>query len=256
MSVAVLIPTRNMAATLERAVLSAAGADEVHVIDDASTDDTQAVLARIPFRVHVWRWPVKSASWVSAMRVVYEAVAACQVVCLGADDELLPGFVDAVRDNAEHAVVFTDYLVVKPDGSPMWTVSQGVTEPTTLGPDQMCQRVQGDRNATETGIGSSLRSDVARWLWERAWERMGPHQDSVGYATAACLFGCRMLPMIGARYTFTDRSYGRDSVAATEDAIGWGKQCIEFTERAGLDVATARRMVFKRAGITWKYEQN
>jgi len=251
-TVAVVIPSRNMAATLERAVLSCADADEIHVIDDASTDDTQAVLARLPVKVIVWRWPRKSRDHNSAQRVVYDAIDADHVIGVAADDVLLPAFVDAVRENASEAVVMTDYHIVSPEGSYMWTVTQEVTEPTTLTPDKMRSRVESPRNATETGIGSSMRRDVLQWLWDHGWDRLGPHMDSIGVATAACTFGCLILPMAGAAYTFTETSYARNKREAAEDTIKRrGVACRDFMRRCGLPDATVRALCHKRCSVQW-----
>ena len=46
-TISVIIPTYNSARTLPRAIKSAGGADEIIVVDDASTDDTQSVLSKL-----------------------------------------------------------------------------------------------------------------------------------------------------------------------------------------------------------------
>lgn len=250
-TVAVVIPSRNMAATLEQAIESAVGADEIHVIDDASTDDTGAVLARMPLHVHVWRWPIKSRCHLSAMRVAYEASRCDHIIGVGADDVLRPGFVDAVREHADAGVVFSDYDVVDEAGNFLWCVSQEVAAAQVLSPHSMRARIHGDRNATETGIGSSVRRDVADWLWRQGWHELGPHMDSIGYATAACTFGCVLLPMVGAAYTMTASSYGRDNIREPEDIKRWGVACRDFMYRAGMDDATARALGRKRCQVTW-----
>ena len=249
--VAVIIPTWNMAETLERAVSSAAGADEIHVIDDASTDDTQAVIARLPVKVTLWRWPCKSRCHLRAQRVVYDATNCQQIIGMGADDVLRPGFIDAVRQHADAAVVFSDYDVVDPSGTRLWGVSQEVSDITTLTPEQMQARVQSDRNATESGIGSSLRKDVCDWLWDLDWSCMGAHMDCIGYAAAACVFGCVLLPETGAAYTMTSRSYGRDAVKGKEDFLRQGAICRSWMIRAGLDDATTRALALKRCYVKW-----
>lgn len=251
-TVAVIIPTWNMADTLERAVLSAADADEIHVVDDASTDDTQAVIARLPIKVVSWRWPRKSRCHVEALRVVYDCITCDHIIGMGADDVIYPGFVDAVRRNAETAVVLSDYDVVDSFGNRMWSVSQEVSSETTLTPEQMQARVQSDRNATESGIGSSLRNNVCRWLWDLNWARMGPHSDCIGYAAAACVFGSVLLPQTGAAYTMCNRSYGRKSVQTPEDFRRQGAICRQWMMQAGLDDATTRALARKRCYVTWQ----
>ena len=250
-TVAVVIPSRNMAATLGRAIESAAGADEIHVIDDASTDDTGAVLAQLPLHAYVWRWPIKSRCHLAAQRVVYETSRCDHIVCAGADDVLRPGFIEAVREYADAGVVFSDYDVVDEAGNFLWPVSQEVNGVHAVSPSAMRVRIQGDRNATETGIGSSVRRDVAEWLWRHGWHELGPHMDSIGYATAACMFGCVLLPIVGAAYTMTASSYGRDNVQKPDDIKRLGAAARDFMYRAGLDDATARALGRKRCQVTW-----
>ena len=250
-TVAVIIPTFNMGDTLERAVLSADGADEIHVIDDASTDDTQAVIARLPVKITYWRWPRKSRCHVAAQRTVYHASQADHFIGMGADDVLLPGFVDAVRRHVDAAVIFSDYEVRSVDGEHQLTVSQEVKETTVLTPQQMCERVQTTANATESGIGSSLRRDVADWLWQHNWEAMGPFCDCIGYAAAACMFGCVLLPQAGAAYYHGERSYSRNNVYLPEHFIKQGTICARWMIEAGLDEATTKALARKRCCVTW-----
>lgn len=251
MSVAVVIPVRNMADTLVRAVRSAAGADEIHVLDDASTDNIADVLGTLP-EVTYWRWPVKTRNHLAAMRTVYHATRCRQIIGMGADDFLKPGLIDAVRANAEAPVIFSDYGVVDPDENRINHVSQGVQHDTLLAPEEMRARLESPRIATESGIGSSLRSDVADWLWDRNWECMGPHMDSIGYAAAAATFGCLLLPFTGAAYTHGRPSYGRDSLQTEDEVVRQGIICRQWlTDSARIGERTARALCRKRCSITW-----
>lgn len=248
--VAVVIPTRNMASTLVRAINSAANADEIHVVDDASTDATASVASNSS--VYYWRWPKKSRCWLSALRTVYQAIDCEHIISGAADDTLLPGLIPAVREHAAAPVVFSDYDVVNESGQHMWTVSQDVQAVTTFSPQEMRQRVQGARVATETGIGSSVRRDIAEWLWNTGWDSMGRHADSVGYTTAACLNGCAMLPIVGASYTLTEVSYGRPASVSREDMATAGIACRRWMQSVGLDDATTRAIARKRCSVTWE----
>jgi len=249
MSVAVIIPVRNMADVLERAVISAAGADEIHVVDDASTDNIGEVMARLPVKVTYWRWPIKTRNHLAALRTVYHATSCRQIIGMGADDVLKPQLIAAVRSNAEAAVILSDYDVVNQDGTKINSVPQSVQTPTHLTPEQIRDRLRSPRIATETGIGSSLRCDVADWLWHHNWEAMGPHMDSIGYAAAAATFGCLLLPFVGAAYTDGRSSYGRSSLATQEQEMQWGRLAFQFLERAGIDEATADALLRKRCGV-------
>lgn len=247
--VAVIIPSWNMAATIGRAVESCAGADEVHVVDDASTDDTQAVLSQCSVRPIVWKWPRKSRCHLTAMLPVYQACDAEQIIGVGGDDVLYPGFVDAVRKHADQPVIFSDYDVVGPDGVPKWRIPQEANGVQALSPEDVCQRYQSSRNATETGIASSVRRDVADWLWECGWHKCGGHMDSIGMATAAAVFGCLLLPITGGAYTLCERSWGRSDVQTQEQMLARAKSCVEFMSRAGLDEQTIRALLRKRCSV-------
>lgn len=94
MGVSVIIPCRNQASTLERAVKSAiaAGADEVLVFDDASTDDTQNLTIRLiekyNWRVNMLITKVRMGVSVARNRMI-ECAIQDWIIPLDADDELL-----------------------------------------------------------------------------------------------------------------------------------------------------------------------
>lgn len=253
MKLACIIPVRNMAHAVGRAIDSAfeAGCDDVVVVDDASTDATPEVLAGYGSRITVWRWPQKTNDWVFAQRVVWDTTEADHYTWLGADDVLLPSFGDAIREHADSPVIFGAYAVVSPAGEYMWAISQDVTHATHLTPEEMRARVQSNRNATETGSASTLRRDVARWLWASGFSAMGPHADSIGYATAACLFGCTLLPIVGSAYTHTETSYARDPNKTAERFIQDGRTCRDWMRSVGLDEATTRALALKRCSVAW-----
>lgn len=247
--VAVVIPTWNMADTIGRAVDSCVGADEVHVIDDASTDDTQAVISQCSVRPIIWRWPRKSKCHLTAMHVVYQACDAEQIIGVGGDDVLYPGFIDAVRKHADKPVIFSDYDVVGSDRQVKWTISQNANGYQWLSDSEARMRYQSVRNATETGIASSIRRDVSDWLWECGWHKCGGHMDSIGMATAAAAFGCLLLPLVGGAYTLCDRSWGRADVQTDEQMLSRARSCIKFMNNAGLDRETIKSLVRKRCNV-------
>lgn len=252
MRLACIIPVHNMAATVGKAIDSAlANCDDVMVVDDCSSDGTPDVLASYGDRITVWRWPRKPSDWVAAQRVVWDATKADHYTWVGADDWLMPGFGDVVRQNADAAVVFTDYMVVTPQAQPLWNVSQDVSQVVRLTGDQMRSRIQSGRNATETGSGSTLRADVAAWLWRSGFDAMGPHADSIGYATAACMFGATLVPFVGAAFTLTETSYSRPANVTQEDIVAKGLVCRRWMESVGLDEPTTKALARKRCHVTW-----
>ena len=252
MRLACIIPVHNMAATVGKAIDSAlANCDDVMVVDDCSSDGTPDVLASYGDRITVWRWPSKPSNWVAAQRVVWDATTADHYTWLGADDWLMPGFGDVVLQHADAGVVFTDYMVVTPQAQPLWIVSQDVTQPVRLTAEQMRSRIQSGRNATETGSGSSLRADVAAWLWWSGFDAMGPHADSIGYATAACMFGAALVPYVGAAFTWTQTSYSRPANETPEGLLDKAVTCCRWMDSVGLDEATAKALATKRCGVQW-----
>lgn len=94
MGVSVVIPCRNQASTLERAVKSAfaAGANEVLVFDDASTDETQSLLAEINHTTGIefnyWTIPFRSGVSFARNKLIHHAQHDW-IIPLDADDELL-----------------------------------------------------------------------------------------------------------------------------------------------------------------------
>ena len=172
MSVSVVIPTRNRGGTLLRAVASAAieSPCEVVVVDDASTDDTPAVLAmacRVYPCVRVVRHATKSADWQAAAATVYQSLQGTHVICMGADDALVRGIVPSVERFPSAAVVFHDYWVANTTDQITGGVCMGYDAVTELTPTQMQQRLVSHPYASETGIGSAIRKDLLLWLTER-----------------------------------------------------------------------------------------
>ena len=98
----VYLPTRNRAGLVRRAIESVLRQDhadlELLVVDDASTDDTPEVLARIAAadgRVRVFRQPRQSGA-PAARNVALREATGRYVTGLDDDDEFLPGRVTAL----------------------------------------------------------------------------------------------------------------------------------------------------------------
>lgn len=248
-TVGIVVPVRNMARTLERSLQSACeqAPDRIVVVDDASEDETPLVAAKFveqfPFVEYVRR-ETKQECHVSALEPVYESLGCDQVIGLAADDTLLPGLINVVRDNAEHAVIFTHYSTeLVSDPSVRGVVQHPYEETTVLTPREMCERIR-TQPSVETGIGSSVRRDVMAWLWRNEWQGLGPHSDSVGYTTAAALFGCVYSPIYGAHIYFNPKGYGQSEADKFPDL--WAKRVREFAARVELDAETCEALVQKR----------
>lgn len=125
-TVSVVIPAYNYAATLPRAVESVvsqlAPTRELIVIDDGSTDATPEVLAELTRRhPHAFRAVRKKNGGLSSVRNrgIQEARGAF-LVFLDADDELLPGALEALDEHIaahpETRMVIGGHISVGPDG--------------------------------------------------------------------------------------------------------------------------------------------
>lgn len=90
-----VIPVRNGAATIERAVKSAidAGCNQVFVYDDASTDDTDEVIGRLVGKYEKMAWPRGNRNINYGVNYARNHLIDCAhdnslIICLDADDEL------------------------------------------------------------------------------------------------------------------------------------------------------------------------
>lgn len=251
-TVAVVIPTYNMAATLGRALGSACvgGADEIVVVDDASTDGTYNVVEQWQKshpRVQYVRHPEKSEDHNAAQRDVWLSLTSDHVIGLAADDWLYPAAIESIRRNAQAPVVFTDADAFDEQGRFIhWHMSEFYGYRAA---DEVRQRVCGPSNLIESGIGSSLRRDMVQWLWGISWHILGPLMDSVGYGTVACLFGAAYVQCKGAGLTVRERSYGRNPDWTEDDLRTMGMRAVGWMEYAGLDVRTIKAMARKRCYI-------
>ena len=251
-TVAVVIPTWNMASTLGRALGSACvgGADEIVVVDDASTDATYSVVQQWQKshpHVQYVRHPEKSQDHNAAQRDVWLSLTSDHVIGLAADDWLYPAAVEAVRRNAHAPVVFTDADAFDERGRfTHWHMSEFYGYRSA---DEVRARVRGPSNLIESGIGSSLRRDMVHWLWRMSWESLGPLMDSVGYGTVACLFGAAYVHAKGAGLTVRERSYGRNPDWTDDDYRTMGMHAVAWMEYAGLDRETIRAMARKRCYV-------
>lgn len=121
--VSVLVPTRNRASLLPRALESvwAQRRDDVEVlvVDDASTDGTDAYLASLARqgRVRHLRNDRPLGACVARNRALREA-RGMYVTCLDDDDEMLPGRLDAMLRalRPTDSFVCSAHVAVTPDG--------------------------------------------------------------------------------------------------------------------------------------------
>lgn len=200
-TVAVVIPVWNRAKTLGRAIEAALNqsADEVVVINDASTDNSLAVAESYP--VKIVSHAEKSANWIQAMGPTFASLSSDYVVCMGADDVLYGDLAAAVKllSDDRPGVVWSDYALLQ-EGDPPQQIDvrrYGYGESTRLSADQFRSRTlanPGFRN--ECGVGSAIRRDLLLWLHGEDYWRLGPWSDSIGYTVAALRDGCVYVPEV------------------------------------------------------------
>lgn len=235
-----------MADTVGLAIESACsqGPSLVWVVDDASEDDTPAVVAqfsRLYSCLRYTRHETKTPCHVTALRQIHAMLPPGHVIGLAADDVILPGLVDAVRASSLYPAMFAHYSCER-DGN-TWYVTHPYAEVTYVHGECMRHRLRWHQ-PTETGIGSSLRTDVLAWLWDLGWHELGPHADSIGAAAAAYVHGAVYWPFVGAHVSINPNSYGQQ--AARSDRDWWAVKCRSFLQAAGVDAHTADALVVRR----------
>jgi glycosyltransferase involved in cell wall biosynthesis len=125
--VSVIIPCYNQARFLAEAldsVIAQGGRTEIVVVDDGSTDGTDAVARRYPSVRYLWR---KNGGLAAARNTGLQASTGSLVVFLDADDRLLPGGLDAgIRALAwrtDCAMTYGRCVMMGPDGA-FWTTPE------------------------------------------------------------------------------------------------------------------------------------
>jgi glycosyltransferase involved in cell wall biosynthesis len=198
-TVAIVIPVWNRSATLGRAIESALAqhADEVVVVNDASTDASLAVAQAYP--VKVVSHPEKSTNWIEALGPTYESLTTDYVVVMGADDVLFGSLVPAVCEAAADrpGVVWSDYALLREGNPPSVIEVRRFGVAASLSPERFRQRIQPIKGIRyECGVGSAIRRDLLCWLQQEEYWRLGPWSDSIGYTVAALRAGCAYVPEV------------------------------------------------------------
>lgn len=252
MSVSVVIPNRNYGATLERAIVGAFCQSplEVVVVDDASTDGSTDIARRWEQIsggiVRLVANRQKADNWQGAMAATFSELRGDTVVCCASDDVLMPGMIHAAELYRESPVVFAEYHVCGPEAGNISSVGHGFGETVTLTAEQVKRRIESDANATETGIGSSMRRDMLAWITSLRFWRCGPFSDSIAYAAVAALYGATYVSGAGAAYTASPTGYGRATADDDAKRQHFTAESKAFLDEAGVDPHTASRLVQKR----------
>lgn len=99
-------------------------ADEIVIVDDGSTDDSQSIISR--YADHDVFVMLQDNRGVAAARNAGIAATDCPfIVCLDADDELHPEYIEslipAIRDNPQYGIVYSGLELFNDDGRVMHT---------------------------------------------------------------------------------------------------------------------------------------
>lgn len=255
-TLAVIIPVRNMASTLRRAVASAVdgGADEVVIVDDASDDGTDLVAAQCAEawgQVSVVTHSQKSVCHNAAQEPVWRAVKSDQIVGLAADDFLYPGAIWSLKLASDSPVAFSDYDVF--DKSWRYLYSQYSHFYGRRSAAEVRERFALSDYCTETGFCAAIRKDVSSWLWSSGWQNLGPMMDSVGLMTAAALFGAAYVPFKCGAFCLRSDSYGYDSTRNAEWYFSLGTKAVDWVMSCGLDQKTTRAIARLRCCLNDKF---
>lgn len=240
MRVAVLIPNRNHAEVLGRAIQSAKHQSMqpccITVLDDASTDESVAVAKS--YGVTVIEREQKSDCWIKSLGDEVASIDAEYIVWLGADDVLYWRCVEKLVGAAcmRPGVVFSNWQRMTYGGTPYETVESGVPDSTyAIGLDAWARICRPLQHAS--GIGSMIRKDVLQWLFACGFDELGAWCDSTGYTAAALVHGAAWTSYVGAGFTHSGMPHQSYHLAAQANPDARARAmaaAFRFLERAGL----------------------
>lgn len=226
MKISIVIPVYNGEKTLRRALDSAVsqGADEVVVIDDASTDSTPDILAEYP-TLTVHRHPAKSEDHCKAMEPIIEAMDADYVIGLGADDWLYDGMVASVRRalgaaQGEPGVVLCEFDHVAEDGRLLRTNRYSPVR-VEFTPETYRAYIANHTMRAECGVAAAFRRNLLIWMQREGYASLGPWCDC--YSALLCGLRAGAIYVPGPLAAFTSRA---DSYSGTaqKDPV-WRDKC-------------------------------
>ncbi len=212
MQISTLIPNRNDSATLERSVRSACDQNphEVIVLDDASTDDSVAVVESLRKeypQLLLCRYPTKSDDWLRALFLAGRTLATLDYVhFLAADDYLLPGFYPAASTCDQGVILAAVRVDLEDNQFCNWFMALN-----HLPPGKSYRTPKLLKWACDTlpsGTGAIFRRDVIEWMCDLELWRIGPWNDSVGIPISGWLYGVDVIPGIRGIHCFGENRYG------------------------------------------------
>lgn len=208
MKISIVMSVYNGAKTLRRALdgMVNQGADEIVVIDDASTDETPDILASYP-QITVHRHPAKSEDHNKAMEPIVEAMDADYIVTAAADDLLYPGMVAAVRRalaaaRGKPGIVSCEFDHVTEDGRLIRTNRFSPVQ-VEFTPETYRAYAANFTARPASGCTAAFRKDLLVWLQNEDYASLGPWADC--WACLLCSLAAGAIYVPGPLGAFTAR---------------------------------------------------
>ena len=212
MKISIFIPVYNGEKTLRRALDSAAsqGADEIVVVDDASTDATPSILAEYP-QLIVHRHPAKSVDHTKALEPIVESLETDYIICLAADDWLYDGMVPAVRRalaaaQSRPGMVSCEFDHVNADGELIRTNRFSPVR-VEFSPEAYRAYTANYTARPASGCAAAWRHDLLVWLQREDYASLGPWGDMWGCLLASLVAGAIYVPGPLGAFTMRPDSY-------------------------------------------------
>lgn len=169
-AVSVVIPSYNYAPYVEQAIQSVLQQSypcEIIVVDDGSTDDTQARLQASPLAGKFKYIRILNSGVAQARTVGIQHARGEYLICLDADDRLHPEYVQtciqAFRDDPSLGVVYTGLGLLREDGS---------ISPNNWPPEFSWEHM------TALGVPPASCIHSAAMFSRKLWLRAGPHRQA------------------------------------------------------------------------------
>ena len=227
---------------MRRAIESTAeqGADELVIVDDASTDGSYEIACEYP-GVQVIRHAEKSVNHLLALEPIVESLQTDYVLGMGADDYLYPGCIAALRRGLAHAqwerpgAVFADFDHVDSEQRRIRTVRYSPVM-VHLPAENYRAYVAHKSVRPECGVASLIRHDLLCWLQREGYAVAGHLSDVWGYMLAALRAGAVYVPGPYAAFTTraAERSFSARGSADPEERERIRRDGVAFLSRPGI----------------------
>jgi glycosyltransferase involved in cell wall biosynthesis len=219
------VSSHNKATLIERSIRSACNQshapERVVVCEDASTDDSRAIIRRLQSEytnLGVIEYPVKAADWMRAYINFAAKSDADYIHLLAADDCIEQGFYKACQLAAPTAagVILSNVRNVSLAGQIFGTSSYQLLLGHQFQTPNLRQWLHS--GSLLGGTGTILSNAALQWLCRNGADRMGPWFDSVGYPAAAWALGIYYLPTCYGIFTQEEGNYGGNNRHAEQRA--------------------------------------